>query len=536
MTSLPGLANAATAGNTFTYKKSIPGVKLGSNNTNPTQPTEAFTLSGASLDFGQVTAQASTTTKSFRFTNTGTSSVSVTYTVNSAFTVNNDCLGQIAPNQFCTFVVSPNFSLGAKLGTITVSAAGVSKTVSTSFEGISTEKVDTNVNSLDFGTLQEGQSSSKSILVVNTGETIFSPQITASAGFSVSSSCYTIYPQNSCWATVTALGSLTNATGTLTVTGGTSTKLISLNSTVNPTVAAIDVSVEALDFGSLIQGQSSSKSFVLRNTGNTMYAPQITVTTGYSVASGCYNLYPQDSCWVTVTALGNVATPNGTFTVTAGPVVKSVPLTSSVAALVDAVDASVVVLDFGNLTEGQAVQGKSFMVMNIGNTMYAPQITVTPGFSAVSACYNLYPQNSCWVTVTSAASVSNPSGTLTITAGSATKTVSLTSTVTAIADKIDTSVDNVDFGTIMANSNVQGKSFMVMNTGNTVYTPQFSVTPGFTFEHSCFNVYPQNTCWVTVHTLASYSNPNGTLTIKGGLATKSVSLTATVTPYIPPEV
>ena len=87
------------------------------------------------------------------------------------------------------------------------------------------------------------------------------------------------------------------------MTGGTSSASVTLRSTVSPNVVAIDASVDHLDFGAMVQGQSYSKSFVLRNTGNTMYSTQITVTTGYSVMSGCYNLYPQDSCWVTVTAL-----------------------------------------------------------------------------------------------------------------------------------------------------------------------------------------------------------------------------------------
>jgi len=215
----------------------------------PPPPITSISLSPASLDFGSATAGTTSVASIFWATNTGTTGVSVSgITVSGPFALSStDCFstpswnGVMAPGTHCNvYMVFAPVTSGSATGTLTITAAGSSKTVALSGTGLSSSGAfSLSPTSVSFGSVNIGTTSAKSnVWVTSTGTTGLSvSSITVSGPFTLSTDC----SPTSTWNGVMAPGTHCNVyvvftpvtsgsvTGTLTVTAAGTSKTVALS-------------------------------------------------------------------------------------------------------------------------------------------------------------------------------------------------------------------------------------------------------------------------------------------------------------------
>ncbi|WP_344611768.1 choice-of-anchor D domain-containing protein [Dactylosporangium salmoneum] len=279
-----------------------------SNIQNPTFPPylpdngSNVNISPNALGFGSVVTGSTSAAQSVTVTNSGTASAPVgTISISGDFAQTNTCGSSIAAGASCT--VSVTFkptAAGARSGTLTITASGITNSVPLSGTGVAPGPiVNANPGSLSFGgTVVGASAATQAVTLTNSGTTAATvSSIAASGDFSQTNTCgSSIAVGASCTVTVkftpTASGS---RSGSLTVTS---------NANNSPTVVALSGSGIGTDTNIALNKTATASSQV----NGTQAATTATDGNANTYWESANNAFPQ---WIqvdlgAVTSIGKV--------------------------------------------------------------------------------------------------------------------------------------------------------------------------------------------------------------------------------------
>jgi hypothetical protein len=232
----------------------------------PPYPASSVTTSPGSLNFGSVATGATSPAQTVTVSNpTGSAAAVSSIATSGDFAQTNTCGSSIAANGSCTVNVtfSPTAN-GARTGSLTVNAGGVTDTVSLSGSGVAPGPVlNANPASLAFARTAVGAPAGpKTVTITNTGTSAASVSgVSVTGDFSQTNTCSSIAVNGTCTVTVNFTPTAGGArTGTLTVAS---------NATNTPTTVAlsgtgVDSSVN-LAAGQPASASSSNGTYVPAN-------------------------------------------------------------------------------------------------------------------------------------------------------------------------------------------------------------------------------------------------------------------------------
>ncbi|MFJ6212207.1 choice-of-anchor D domain-containing protein [Streptomyces sp. NPDC092296] len=232
----------------------------------PPYPAEGVTATPGALNFGSVATGATSAAQTVTVANPTASAATVSaITTSGDFTQTNTCGSSIAAHGSCTVGVTfKPTATGARSGSLTVTAGGITNTVSLSGSGTAPGPVlNTSPAALSFaGTVVGSSAAAQTVTVTNSGTTSATVSKVAVTGdFSQTDNCSAIPVGGSCAVSVafkpTAGGS---RTGTLTVTSDANNS----PTTVALTGSGIDSSTD-IAAGRPASASSSSSPYVPAN-------------------------------------------------------------------------------------------------------------------------------------------------------------------------------------------------------------------------------------------------------------------------------
>ncbi len=465
----------------YLYVTTLRTIKISFNNT---AVVPQIGVSSTSLNFGTV-AKGNTVSKTINVTGTNLTGNLTLSTGNAFFTVSPTTItaAQAAAGKTVTVTYKPT-SVGTHNATLTIKGGGApSKTVSLTgkCENPPTPTITVNPTSLAFGTVIKGKTSSKTFTVKGT-------DLTGSLTISSNNSNFTVSPTTITAAqaaegktvTVTYKPSAAGShSGTITVSGGgAAAKTVSVTGKcVNP--PTITVNLTSLNFGTVIKGNTSSKTFTVKGTdltgsltissNNSNFTVSPTTITAAQAAAG-------KTVTVTYkpTATGS---HSGTITISGGGAT-SITITITGTCVVPAITTNTSSLAFGTVIKGKT----SSKTITVKGTNLTGSLTISSNNSnfTVSPTTITAAQAAAGktVTVTYKPSVAGShSGTITVSGGGASpKTVSVTGN--CVVPKITVSTTSLLFAGYL-----DTKTFKVTGTnltGNltvTISGSYFTVSP-----------------------------------------------------------
>ncbi len=546
-------APIGSCSNTLTVNGGSAGSKSISITVNVAEPPK-LEVSPLSHDFGTIT-QRSTTSARFTVTNAG--SGTLTWEVDSSFT--SDCL-TVSPSPGSsqsgagdiTVSVKSDVPIGSCSSSVTVNGGNAgTKSISIQVNVVQPTEPILDVSPLlhDFGTVSQGDTSSKKSTVTNIGVGTLTWQVDSS----FTSDCFTVVPspgipQNGAGDITVSVKSdapTRSCSDTLTLNAGSAgSQSISITvNVVQPTEPILGVSPLSHDFGTVTQGDTPSKKSTVTNAGS----GTITWKVDDNFTSDCFTVSPSpgssqsDAGDITVSVKSDAPTRScsDSITVNAGSAgSQSISITVNVVAKTPEPILSVSPdsYDFGTVIQGYLTSAR-FTVTNGGSGT----ITWEVNDNFTSDCFTVSPspgssQNGngeLTVTVKSDATIRSCSDTLTVNAGSAgSKSISIKANVVQPPPVLDVLPLAHDFGNINQGSTTSTR-FTVTNGGSGTIT--WEVDSSFTSD--CFTVSPspgssQNgngELTVTVKSDATIRSCSDTLTVNAGNAgTKNISIKANV--------
>ena len=416
---------------------------------------------------------------------------------------------------------------------------------------------------VDFGTIDAGQPGEQKITIENTGTATL--EITGIEsdvpGLTFDPSMFTLVPNGSQTVTVT----LPNATegeilGSITISSNDpdrATQTLSVSGIVQPPpVPAISVQQTAVNFGTIVAGQTGEQTITITNTGTGPL--EITGIEGEGDVAGLtfdttvFTVEPNGSRTVTIKFPSSTeGTFSGSITISSNDPERATQ-TLSVSVIVQPPPVPVIAVqqtavNFGTVEAGQTGQ-QTIAIMNTGT---APlEITGiesdVPGLMFTPSMFTLAPNGSRTVTITFPSStVGTFSGSITISSNDpdrATRTLSVSVIVQPPpVPVIAVQQTAIDFGTVEVAQTVQ-KTFTVQNTGTAPLeiTGIESDVPGLTFTPSMFTLEPDGSRTVTItfpsSTVGTFS---GSITISSNdpdRATRTLSVSVIVQPLPVPAI
>ncbi|MBS1841096.1 MAG: choice-of-anchor D domain-containing protein [Acidobacteria bacterium] len=360
----------------------------------------------SSLAFGSVT-NGNNLTKQVVLTNTGTAAVQISAVsvTGTGFTVS----GVSTPatvNASATATLSVKFAptaTGAVTGSLTVTSNSQGSPITISLSGTGTAtptgNLQSNQSSLSYGNVNTGTNSAKQVVLTNSGTAAVTISSVAATGAGVSvngiATPTTLNPSATATLTVTfaptAAGSVTGSVKVTSDAPGSPLTIPVSGTGVQP---AISISPASFNFGNIVAGQNSSKSFTVTNTGSaTLTISQLSISaTGYSVngLSAPSNVAPGTSVTFNAvfapTAAGNLAgTVNIASNAPNSPA--TVALSGTGVAATRTLSFSASTLAFGNVNIGSTTATLSETITNTGNSsVQISSITVSgTGYSLSGA-------------------------------------------------------------------------------------------------------------------------------------------------------
>ncbi len=389
--------------------------------------TPPISLSATSLSYGDQDVSTTSASQSVTLTNTGSaklaiSSIAVTGTDASSFVFANNCGSSLAVGASCTihghFTPTTTGALTAAV-TITDNASGSPQSISLSGTGVSPTTVSLSSTSLSFGYQEVSTTSaSQSVTLTNTGSSILAITSIAAAGTGASSFVFanncgsSLAVDASCTIhghfTPTTTGALTAAI-TITDTATGSPQNIALSGTgVNPTT--VSLSSTSLSFGDQqVSTTSASQSVTLTDTGSaTLEITSIAVTgTGASsfvFANNCGSSLAVDaSC----TIHGHFTpTTTGALTAAITMITANAPGSPQIISLSGTgvnpttVSLSSISLSYGDQVVSTASASQSVILTNTGSAILAITSIAVTGTDASSFVF----ANNCGSSLAVAAS------------------------------------------------------------------------------------------------------------------------------------
>ncbi len=222
----------------------------------PPYPPNGVTAQPSALNFGSVPTGSTSAAQTVTVANPTNTAASVSgIAITGDFKQTNNCGSAIAANGSCT--VSVTFgptATGARSGTLTVNAGGVTNTVSLAGTGTAPGPVlSANPGSLAFASTVVGSHASpQTVTIANTGTTGATVSgVSVTGDFSQTNNCGTIAAGASCAVTVTFTPS----------TGGTRTGTLTVNSNANNSPTTVGLSGSGIDSSTNIaSGRPASAS------------------------------------------------------------------------------------------------------------------------------------------------------------------------------------------------------------------------------------------------------------------------------------
>ena len=337
-----------------------------------TQQTQVggLVLSGASLDFGSVTAGTSKTL-TVSASNTGAVLVSIASVSISSkyFTLSSPSLPAVVAagqNSTISIVFTPN-AAGAFSATVSIAsnASGSAATVSVSGTGVSNGQLVLNQTSDSFGNVTVGSQSSQTVtLTNNTASSVtVSQAVVSGTGFSLSglSTPLALNPgANATFSIMFAPLSTGNVSGNLAITSNAVDPALSMTlSGAGVTPGALGANPTSLDFGTVQVGNDQALSETVTNTGgSSVTISQVAASgTGFKLSgiSTPVTLGAGQSANFTVTftpASAGSASGNATITSNGTNPTLSVPLTGTATVAAGQLSATPATLAVGSVFVG----------------------------------------------------------------------------------------------------------------------------------------------------------------------------------------
>ena len=299
----------------------------------PPYPASGVTASPSALSFGSVVTGTTSAAQTVTVSNpTGSAAVVSSIAATGDFNQTNTCGSSIAANASCTISVkfAPT-ATGARTGTLTVNAGGVTNTVSLTGTGTAPGPVlNAAPASLSFAGTDIGSSSAaQAVTVTNSGTAAASVSgVTVTGDFSQTNNCSSVAAGNSCTVNVTFKPTSSGTrTGTLTVTSNANNSPATVSLTGNGIGATTNLAL-----GATMTASGSTQSYVPSNSndGNTStywestnnaFPQWLEADLGSAQTVGSITLdLPPSSSWATRTQTLSVqgSTDGSTWTTLAG--------------------------------------------------------------------------------------------------------------------------------------------------------------------------------------------------------------------------
>ncbi|NJP44538.1 choice-of-anchor D domain-containing protein [Streptomyces sp. PRB2-1] len=175
-------------------------------------------------------------------------------------------------------------------------------------------------------------------------------------------------------------------------------------------------------------------------------------------------------------------------------------------------------LNFGSVATGSTSAAQTVTVSNpTGSAAAVSALSTTGDFAQTNTCGNSVPANgSCTVSVTfKPTAAGQRTGTLTVTAGGNTSTVSLSGTGTAPGPVLNTNPASLSFPSTVVGASAASQTVTVTNSGTTAASvSSVAATGDFTQTNTCSSLAVGASCTVTVTFKPTTGGTrNGTLTI-----------------------
>ncbi len=461
-----------------------------------------LSVSPASFNFGSV-VDGQTKSQTFTLTNTGNTSLTISQLAVSGVGYSVTGLNppsNLAAGASTTFsaVFAPT-TAGSLTGSVTVTSTAPNSpaTVSLSGTGVaSTVNISANPTSLSFGNVNAGSSSSKTVVLTNSGNSsITISQVTVSAK-DVTESGFTLPITLSAGQTQTMNVQFNptaaeNVAGNITITNsqGSST-VIPVNGT--GLQAGISLTPSSASFGNVAVGAANSQTIQISNTGNaTLTITQAGVTgAGFSTSglglplsvnpgqSSTFNAQFQPASTGSVSgSISIVSNAPGSPSV--------VSLTGTGIAATQTLSFSTLTVSFGNVNTGSSGT-QTETITNTGNSnVQISQITASgTGFSlsGASTPVTLTPSQALTFSVVfSPTSAGSASGTVTVTSNA----TGSPATITLSGTGVQSTPHTVALSWTASTSTVSGYNVYRSTTTGTGYTKvNGSLVPGVTYTDS----------------------------------------------------
>jgi sugar lactone lactonase YvrE len=430
----------------------------------------------------------------------------------------------IAPLSTCSVNITFTPSVaGTRTGNLTVTDAQTTGQLSASLTGTGTAPgIQFSTPALNFGSVVNTASSyGQTITIQNTGTAaLVISNIATTGDFATSGNCAIIPAGSNCSLTVIFTPSATGArTGAVTLTdnvgGGNQSQVVNLSGIGTRPGVALTPSVET--FPSTLVG---STGFLLNATlTNTGTAPLtgigVSIQGNFTQTNTCQStLAPAATCTISLTYAPTIAgAESGTLTV-------ATSLAAQVESLIGAG-----VMPGASLSNGQLLFGgqlinttslaQTVVFTNAGTTaINIASVATTSHFTNTTNCSgSIAAGASCSVNVAFTPSTAGPlSGTVTITDGAGTQTVSLAGQ--GVSPGLAVSPSFEIFGAQVAGTTSQAQTLTVTNTGTVALTLNpITVSNNFIESDQCPATFPPGaTCSVSL----SFS-PTSTGTLSGSL-------------------
>lgn len=342
--------------------------------------------------------------------------------------------------------------------------------------------------SLDFGNVDRNTGAQSSFKLKNTftGQTTFT--VSRTGNFVVSTQSQTLGSNQEITISVSVEAGVSagNSTGSVTITGGGESATVSLAAHVVD-LFATTINATSLDLGNVELGQSKSLSFTVTNT---------------SAGALTYSATPNVSLFSSTSSVNVSAGASGTLNVTFTPVstgaftspldvkaasganqqiVGSINLKGTGVLPAGTLVATPGALDFGDVDRNTGKQ-LSFTLKNNSSTSLACAISVTGGFVVVNqASLSANQQKTISVSIEAGTAAGNKNGTINISAGGTTASVTLTARV---VDPFATTINplTLDFGSVTTATKsltftVRNDSTGALSYSGTANPSLYSVSP-----------------------------------------------------------
>jgi hypothetical protein len=463
-----------------------------------------ISLSSTSIQFGTV-GVGSTSNLNLAISNTG--SADLTISVISVTGTGMGVSGITTPKTVSAGQsVSANVSFqptgaGGVSGTLTITSndpANPTTTVTLAGTGSTTApgQLQANPTAVSFGNVSTGSSSTKAIVLSNTGSTSVPISIIAvtGTGFSVNGITTPFTLNAAASVTLNAVFTPTtagNASGSVTITTDALHSPLTINFTGTGAQPGLSISPTSFAFGSVVDGQTKSQTFTLKNTGGTsLTISQVSVSgAGYSL-----NGLPTPS----TVAAGASVTFNALFApTTAGSLPGTITITSnapgspSTIALSGTGVAGTVVLSanptslaFGNVNAG-TTSSKSVTLTNSGTgNVTISQVTVSAKdvtTGGVTTPVTLTPGQTQTLNVAFKPTVAETvSGNITVANSLGTNTV-ISVSGTGLQSTIGLTPSSANFGSVTVGA-TNSQTIKIGNTGTAVLTITQATAAGSGFS------------------------------------------------------